>query len=597
MFSRVASLANSILLTCIIFLLTSEHSIAQTLIELTETRTSQNQHPISYFTQSNSDGVLVLDANNGFFDSGSFRAEGKFPAPKNEKDFIRDHFKFLKPISNKLVGTARWHFWLEETGNVEIQFLMKVPKQDKSQKWRVELDNQSKVFTTKISDGTGPQASIKFNLESAGKQTLSIRQIGNSRFAGTEIRQIKVVGKPVKNAKVIRARWRPAAAHARFRSSTCSRTQMWVFESQSQTKSSSYSPMTTSFGYYGASFGADGNAAGGVNFSMWAASSKAKDLPPLDQLPRLLSTGNAKAEFSGFGHEGSGVKIRNWEPFRHKPKSVIQALRVETTKGFDTFYGYLYNETSNRWILYAAGKRPVKSRQRNKNRTTLIAGSFVEVPGPASSQRSGDQLRVIRRRGWFFGDDKKWHRADKQLLGDSTKEPGNRFIGQTEDGWFLTATGGVEMLGNRKKEIQLNSISSKLPVYLNPQTAKQLFELPIEFQSSKVISVNPSSASIEYRITKCGTNAKGRIYFGRTDCITNIKRKIHGTERKGLSQKMLSADRTWESNTELQNVQTGSVQFRIKNLNPNTRYYYRILVTSDQGKSWDFKSGQFQTPK
>ena len=72
-------------------------------------------------------------------------------------------------------------------------------------------------------------------------------------------------------------------------------------------------------------------------------------MPPVFAMPHLLATGNPAAEFSGFGHEGSGVKIRNWEPYWRNPKSVIQALRVETKDGFDTFYGYLFDEEKKSW--------------------------------------------------------------------------------------------------------------------------------------------------------------------------------------------------------------------------------------------------------
>ena len=69
-------------------------------------------------------------------------------------------------------------------------------------------------------------------------------------------------------------------------------------------------------------------------------------------MPHLLATGNPTAEFSGFGHEGSGVKLRGWEPFAHHPKSVIQALRMEISPEFETYYGYFYDDRTDRWKLY-----------------------------------------------------------------------------------------------------------------------------------------------------------------------------------------------------------------------------------------------------
>ncbi len=90
----------------------------------------------------------------------------------------------------------------------------------------------------------------------------------------------------------------------------------------------SYSPITTPFGYYGTAFGADRRSNGGFNFSMWASSAKGK-IPPLEKMPHLLVAGSPEAEFSGFGHEGSGVKLRGWLPMPDKPEICVQALRVE----------------------------------------------------------------------------------------------------------------------------------------------------------------------------------------------------------------------------------------------------------------------------
>ncbi len=87
--------------------------------------------------------------------------------------------------------------------------------------------------------------------------------------------------------------------------------------------------MTTRFGYFAGLFNGERKASGGINFSMWAASAHSEKAPALSDMPHLIATGNSLAEFSGFGHEGSGVKIRNWSPLAHQPDSIIQALRVE----------------------------------------------------------------------------------------------------------------------------------------------------------------------------------------------------------------------------------------------------------------------------
>jgi hypothetical protein len=311
-------------------------------------------------------------------------------------------------------------------------------------------------------------------------------------------------------------------------------------------------------------------------------------------MPHLLATGNPKADFGGFGHEGSGVKIRNWEPYRHHPRSVIQALRVETSDGMDTYSGYLFDERINRWVLYAIGRRPQKRRDGGLDTPTVLRpASFCEVPGPPSVQRSGDQVRIMRRRGWFYGQDRQWHVVDRQTMSKKGVQPINRLIG-AKDGWLVMGTGGMEMLAG-PREVRLKKQPTELPVYLQPEIATQMFERPVEFGSSSASSLTKRSAIVEYELSKAGTNPKAILYYGVRDCLTFVKRKLHGTEKKGVSSEMLSSDRTWSSSTEAAPVHAGKNQFALDGLKADTAYFYRLFVANDEGKSWDFKSGSFHT--
>ena len=98
-----------------------------------------------------------------------------------------------------------------------------------------------------------------------------------------------------------------------------------------------------------------------------------------------------------------------------------------------------------------------------------------------------------------------------------------------------------------------------------------------------------------YRFADAGTKPKIQLFYGRRDCLTFVQRDLHGTEKKGVSSELLNEDRTWESATAEQAVQGNASRFMLKNLDAGTRYFYRAIVTNEEGKSWAFESETFQT--
>ncbi len=556
------------------------------------TEESKHGAQVSYLGQLASENKIVLDANNGFFDAG-FRAAGLHAAPEHEKQLIAAHFTHLVAPTATSDTTARWHLWINQPGDVIATLTMHVPVAEAGAKWKLRCGDQEHTFVAAATDDQQPRAvSFPFKIEASGKHTVQLSRISNQPTPNTQIQSIRLTGSAIDHSSILRARWRPAAIHTQYFASTCPETQMWVFESQNLSHVSSYSPMTTRFGYFGASFNAAGMAAGGVNFSMWAASRKSESAPPLQSMPHLLATGHPQAEFGGFGHEGSGVKIRNWEPFAHHPKSVIQALRVESENGIDTYSGYLFDDRTNHWVLYAVGRRPQKTN--TAAHTVLRPASFCEIPGPPATQRSGDQQRTIRRRGWFYGDDKLWHVVDRQT--SSTKKnagPTNKFIA-VDDDWFVMGTGGMEMI-QATKEVRRRTSATVRPVYMQPKLTAELFQLPVQIGDSLAIATN-ASAKVTYQIPNAGANAEAVLHYGPVDCLTFVKRTLHGTEQQGVSREMLSAKRTWESSTKPVRISNGQNKFHLTDLEPNRQYYYRLLVTNEAGKCWAFQSGTFRTP-
>ena len=405
---------------------------------------------------------------------------------------------------------------------------------------------------------------------------------------GQAVSVVSVKLEGAEGVSLLRARWRPAAIHTKFLARECPEPVMWIFESRSAGIGSSYSPMTTAFGYFGATFGNDGRAAGGVNFSMWALSQKAAKgkMPPLAEMPHLLATGNPEAEFGGFGHEGSGVKIRNWTPYAHRPKSVIQALRVEKNGMYHTYYGYLFDEREQRWVLYAKGNKVPK----RKAGETVRATSFCEVPGPPQVERTGDRERIMERRGWFVDAGGKVFPVD----GMSTKPHyQNHGISMSEDHWFQLKTGGLEF--RNVPALVESEFRHPVPEYLKPEVMKGLYELPVEIGGSELIEVSGDAARIDYDLEKAGTEAKGILWYGEVDAVTFVPRKFHGTERGRASEELFAKDRVWSRATAEQVMRKGKNSFALKGLKPGTKYFYRLFVKNKEGLCWADQSGSFET--
>ena len=304
-------------------------------------------------------------------------------------------------------------------------------------------------------------------------------------------------------------------------------------------------------------------------------------------MPHLLAAGSPEAEFSGFGHEGSGVKLRGWTPMPDQPDVVVQALRVENDGSYHTYYGYFWDHPSKHWKLYAVGRK-----WATKPMNHLKPGSFCEVPGPPQSQRTGDQIREVQRHGWFMGPDSQWHPMDQFVC--KSKDVINKRWYTTPDGAFAMATGGMRYY--RFTNPAPGKYVGPPPDFLGKTATNQLFELPAEFAEPTVKSSTSKTVTLDIAMKEAGKNARGVLYFGETDCLTFAKRKLHGTERSSaVSQSTQDSKRSWQHSVEVKSVNTGGNLITLKNLTPGRTYFYRMLVINDHGKLWDFASHQFRT--
>lgn len=533
---------------------------------------------------------LILTASNGFFDHGTCRASGESSLPKTgDEALIKPNFALLNHWKDTR-GTIRWHIWLAKPGMVYFNFNMQVAKELAGSKLTIAFAGESRTVTTAESSPNNPQPwNLKFNVTEPGEHTLALAaiKIRQPKLGVGELHTINVDGPGVEDAQLLRARWRPAAVHGGYSCSSVKQSRMWVMTTRSTCDFSSYSPITTPFGYYGTSFESDRRAEGGFNFSMWAASSGGK-VPPLEQMPHLLAAGSPEAEFSGFGHEGSGVKLRGWTPMPDRPEVCVQALRVESEGNYDTYFGYFWNHPTNQWKLYAVGRK----WNGGKTRVHLSPGSFCEIPGPPQVQRTGDLVREVRRRGWHYTEDGKWHAMD--TFNCKSKEPANKSWYTTSEGEFAMGTGGMRYY-SFKQPSQPRELNAS-PKFLSSEATRQLFHLPAEIGDVMATKIGSTSATINLSMIRAGANARAELYYGKFDCLTFGKRELHGTERNSaVSQSTQDNNRSWSQSIKIDSLQDRDNQIPLSGLTPNTIYYYRVLVTNDEGKIWAFDSKEFRT--
>ena len=533
---------------------------------------------------------LILTASNGFFDNGVCRASGESSLPKfGDDSLIKPNFAFLDQWK-KTSGTIRWHLWLPQPGTIRLSVNMRISEREAGSQLTVSLAEESRNVTTIRSSPHTPQPwNLTFDIDKPGEHTVSLSADNvrdNSSGVG-ELYTIDVFGPAVKDAQLLRARWRPAAVHGGYSCSRIKQSRIWVMTTRSMCDFSSYSPITTPFGYYGTSFEADRRTKGGFNFSMWAAGSRGK-VPPLEQMPHLLAAGSPRAEFSGFGHEGSGVKLREWIPMPDRPQVCVQALRVESEGNYDTYHGYFWDHPTRRWKLYAVGRK----WNGGKAKEHLSPGSFCEIPGPPQVQRSGDRVREIRRRGWHYGDDNKWHPMD--TFNCKSKGPANKFWYTTNDGEFAMVTGGMRYY--EFSHPPAPGEQQSLPEFLTPEATRQLYWLPTEIGEVNAKNVSRTSASITLSMVRAGTNSVAEIYYGESDCLTFAKRKLHGTERNSAVSQSTQADsRSWSHGSRAVPLKDGNNQVILDGLKPATTYHYRAMITNDEGKHWTFQTQSFRT--
>ncbi len=523
-----------------------------------------------YMIQRTSDAKLILTPNESFFPKPGLRLAGTGDIP--DVALKLNGGKSFKTISRwDKADQVEWGLWFEKTGNVEIQVWMaQTTSQDQ---YTVSMGEQEKTFTTRTV-GNEPQvvATLSFNIKKAGRYSLLVECNHLQKGRKTELHGIKISGTAVIKAAVLRKRWRPAAAHARFTSShQPSNVRLWIMEMDARPgQLSFYCPITTPFGYYGPTWKADGTVSPGMNFSLWSFGAKQAE-PPIEKLSHLIAIGNPQAKFSGFSHEGTGVKIRGWDPLKGRQgQKQAFALRVEPGEVYNTYISYFYDHQQKHWHLFGVGKKFNRNKRPFKS---LTLGSFVEVPGPPHVQRTGPYPRRMRYRGWLVDEKGTLHPLDQMSYGDVDKKTRLTYTnrGVTADGRFYLETGGWTFRkAASQKNVLLNSTRKNPKVeFLDPDDLKFLQSLPCEI-IGKNIKQTATGLEVSFHIRNLSKNPEVKIFWGNKEGLTFAER--------------------WENSVVVNQLHEGNNQFLIKNATTIKPIYVRLLLKNQQGQFWSMET-------
>ncbi len=506
--------------------------------------------------QLSRDGRLILTPNEAFFPRLGLAAAGKGAVPDVAGLNGGQSFAVIEKWDPG--DAAEWGLWLTKPGQIRATARLG----GGSGRFTLSLGEQAERFSLSSSPGAEEVIDVSFEISRTGRHLLRLTcdEGGN----GIALRWIEIAGE----GGVLRKRWRPAAAHTKFTSSRApERVRLWVMEMDAVPgELDFYSPITTPFGYYGPTWRADGTVNTGFNFSLWSFQRNQAE-PPVEQLSHLLAIGNREAKFGGFDHEGTGVKIRDWEPLagRQGQRQAL-ALRVEPGEDYDTYFSYFYATDERRWRLFGVGNKWIGGKPIDH----LWVGSFVEVPGPPPVQRTGAWERTMRYRGWVMDVRGQWFPLDRMERGNIDRETGLTHTdrGVTDDGWFYLQTGGWTF----RKVTDESLVKLDAPAaasesgYLDEDDIAFLTSVPSAVVVTKIERAD-TRARVTYTVRNVGQDARVAIHWGHDEALTLAE---HWPHRVEITEP----------------IREGENQFIIDGVPESESLFVRLLLTNDEGQFW-----------
>ena len=408
------------------------------------------------------------------------------------------------------------------------------------------------------------------------------------------LKQVLLSGSSIKESALIRARWRPVAVHAQFTSSTLPENEqglLWVFETEQLTsRGNSYSPISTPFGYIGSTRLEDSRVPSGFNFSLWAFSRGEQPLAFID-MPHIIASGSPRSRFSWYGHEGTGVKIRDWDPYL-ATTNPIQLLGYRLQPGvlgasagspeyYDTFSSYFFDHSVQEWRLFGTARDTLKpSIETNR------ASAFVEVTGAANTERSGHIPRAVSFKGWVYGSDFKWHNLDQMKptgqMGSESKPVTKNWSVSDNGDYFILSQTGLEHFVNSNDVMQL-SHPTPAPEHIKDKTAENFVTSPLKVNLlTKNIASSEEFMDIEFNLSQVTNSSIVRLYYGEENRLTYTE-SIVGENEVGPYQYL-----GWSNFMEISSdeLSEGINTIRATGLERNKKYYFRLFSENESGKVW-----------
>ncbi|MBS2211783.1 DUF3472 domain-containing protein [Carboxylicivirga mesophila] len=516
--------------------------------------------------------TLTLTTNESFFSPvGTLRAHlvDKTSGEEYNKFEYYDYIYNWKQLND----TILFGVTIEKEGNLFIHPEMSVADTQDGSELYVYLNDERKSLTITSTGGDNKyeiQNGAEFTDVKPGFYMVKL-QIKMAKSEGADIGRLKnvhLVGSAAKDAKIEMRRYRPFAVHGKWQTESTNPVEISVHElTVMNTTVNCYQPITTPFGYTGSPWSLNTVTFGGYNFSLWSYGQN-DPVPPFYQESHLIAVGPGLT-FGSYGHEGTGVKPRGPHPYVGiDTNTQLIAVRMQPGEVYNTYWSYYLDPVDSHWKLYGCGKK--------YNKTGVIkyleTGTFVEVAGAASTERSGHELRETQYRGWQMDTDKNWYPINK-LIGSSSVNELSYRNWRTVGNKFSMQMGGWGEVGTPAITVTLSNPDA-VPYYLKGEYLAELYMMPATFEDGTAENIKANSAELPLNITDLGTNAQGYLFWGREEGLTKEDK--------------------WENNKSIE-LASGNQSIFLDGLEADTEYYYRIKIKNDQGITWSFDTQKFRT--
>ncbi|MCH9620879.1 MAG: hypothetical protein S4CHLAM20_02870 [Chlamydiia bacterium] len=516
--------------------------------------------------QKSTGNYLYLGPNYVFFnDPGVFLLSGETESEQIPDGRKREYAYITRFLKNDY--GMEWGFYTTEEDDLHADVFIEGTSKDIGTTLVVNIDDEeSKEFIINEEMLTDGYFQLDYSNIGAGFHKFKIVLKNHQRSGSFKIFNVRLSGEKINSSSAVQMRWRPKAAWSDWSSSkNPDDGRAWIMELSSDSKLGFFGPISTNFGYFGPVF-KDGGKARSMNMSVWS-SNKSSGPRELDKQSHLLGIGSSEGYFGTWSHEGRGVKVRGWDNFEPNTSGkYVIGLRFTQDEDFNTFYGYFWNEVTNKWQLYSIG------RKRNVGPIDNIkTKSFIEVVGHTREERSNHVIREVQYRGWLCDSEGVWTDLDQVKI-PRKKGVGNRRRIISEDGErFVVSTGGYT-----NYEINPNTYTlkkpetTKLPIYMRPKKLRDFYKVPFIPVVRNVSLGDDGQFTIKLR-PNTNLSSTVKVCWGSENALSNAP--------------------NWEHEKEF-TIESGKRRRVVTLKVPATEdaRYFRVLVSNEKAQMWTFET-------